>query len=78
MFEKLKIKKKIRNCKTRISLWEQKRARSQAALVDAILQKKDPDDSDVDYFNMFSTKIETERKLLQKYTAELEGLKAKK
>ena len=77
MFEKLKLKKKIRNCKTRITGWEQKRTRSQAALTEAILTNTPPSDSDVDYFNLFSRKIETERKLLRKYTEELEALKKK-
>ena len=77
MFEKIKLKKKIRNCKKRITDWEQKRTRSQAALMEAILTKSEPTDKDVDYFNLFSTRTDTERKLLQKYTEELEALEKK-
>ncbi len=74
MLEKYKLKRKIRNCKKRIADWEQKRTRSQAALVEAILMHTEASDSDVDYFNMFTKKIDTERELLRKFTAELEKL----
>lgn len=75
MLEKMKLKRKIRNCKKRIAGWEQKRTRSQAALVEAILTHTEAADSDVDYFNLFTKKIDTERELMRKYTAELEKIK---
>ena len=43
MFEKAKLKKKIRNSEKRIAVWEQKRNRSQAALLNAILRETSPD-----------------------------------
>ena len=48
MFEKFKIRKQIKVIRQRIGFLEQKRARSQAALVDAILRKVDPADEDVE------------------------------
>lgn len=78
MFRKLKLKNKIKRCKLRIAELEQKRTRSQAALVEAILTHTEPADSDVDFFNMFTAKINTERDLMHKYTTELEKLKEKK
>ena len=42
MFKKMKLKKEIENCKKSIAELEQKRTRSQAALVEAILMKTEP------------------------------------
>ena len=61
MFQKSKLKKAIKNSQKRIALLEQKRARSQAALVEAILRQTDPADDDVEYFNQFTEQIEQER-----------------
>ena len=74
MFEKAKLKKAIKNSKKQIEMLEQKRSRSQAALVEAILKQTEPDDQDVDYFNTFTEKIEAERNNLHKLMAELEKL----
>ena len=69
MFEKWKIKKQIKVIRQRILFLEQKRARSQAALVEAILQKVDPNDEDVEYFNQFTGEIDRLRVEMR----ELEG-----
>jgi len=69
MFEKIRIKKQIKVIRQRITYLEQKRARSQAALVDAILKKVDPSDEDVEYFNQFTGEIERLRAEMH----ELEG-----
>ena len=74
MFEKAKLKKAIKNSKKQIEQLEQKRSRSQAALVEAILKQTEPDDQDVDYFNTFTEKIEAERNNLHKLMAELEQI----
>ena len=55
-------------------LLEQKRTRSQAALVEAILLKTTPKDGDVDYFNQFTRQIEEERAHLHELMTELESL----
>lgn len=74
MFEKMKLKKAIERSKERITEIEQRRTRSQAALVEAILQQKDPDDKDVDYFNQFTAQIEEERSILHRLMKQLEDL----
>ena len=71
MFEKMKLKKAIKVSKERIAEIEQKRTRSQAALVEAILRHTEPDDRDVDFFNQFTAQIDAEREnlhqLMKKY-----------
>ncbi|MBO4934887.1 MAG: hypothetical protein J5441_06970 [Clostridia bacterium] len=74
MFKKMKLKKEIENCKKSIAELEQKRTRSQAALVEAILMKTEPKDDDVDFFNKFTEQIEAERNRLHELMKELEAL----
>ena len=74
MFEKSKLKKAIKQSKERIAEIEQKRTRSQAALVEAILRHAEPNDRDVDYFNMFTAEIDKERENLHRLSKELEEL----
>jgi len=78
MFEKFKIRKQIKVIRHRIAFLEQKRARSQAALVDAILKKVDPNDEDVEYFNQFTGEIERLRTEMHELEAELFGNKETK
>ena len=73
MFEKLKMKKQIKVIRQRITFLEQKRARSQAALVDAILKQVDPNDEDVEYFNQFTGEIERLRADMHELEAQLYG-----
>ena len=77
MFAKRKLRKQIKKAKEAIVELEQKRARSQAALIDALLKNEDPDDREVDYFNQFSEKIDGERERLRALTEEYEALKKK-
>ena len=78
MFEKYKIRKQSKVIRHRIAFLEQKRARSQAALVDAILKKVDPNDEDVEYFNQFTGEIERLRTEMHELEAELFGNKETK
>lgn len=78
MFRKFKLKKEIKGCKKKIALLEQKRSRSQAALVEAILSHTQPNDSDVDYFNLFTGQITKERDRMHELMHELETLVADK
>ena len=73
MFEKRKLKKHVKTIKDRILFLEQKRARSQAALVDAILRKVEPNDADVEYFNQFTAEIERLRSEMRDLEQELYG-----
>ena len=70
----MRLKSEINQCKKEIELLEQKRTRSQAALVEAILRHTEPDDSDVDYFNQFTEKIEEERERMHQLMDELASL----
>ena len=73
----MKLKKEIAKSKERIDQIEQKRSRSQAALVDAILRHVEPDDQDVDYFNQFTSQIDEERANLHRLMKELDELEKK-
>ena len=44
MFKKSKLRKGIKKCKDEITLLESKRSRSQSAIVQAILEQRDPDE----------------------------------
>lgn len=75
MFLKMKLRKQINQAKKNIEELEQKRSRSQAALVSALLKNEVPNDEDVDYFNRFTEKIDAERDrmhvLMEEYDAVL-------
>lgn len=57
-FKGLAKKFKIKKYKKQIAMIEKKRIRSQAALIEAILQNKTPNDTDVDYFNQYTAQID--------------------
>lgn len=75
MFEQIKLKAQIKRCKKRIEEIEQKRSRSQAALIEAIVSKNEPSDADADYFNKYTDQINAERNHLHKLNSKLEALK---
>lgn len=74
MFRKIKLKKQIRACIREINLMEQRRSRSQAALVSAILTGTTPADDDVDYFNRYTAQINETRDRLHQLQQEYEAL----
>lgn len=74
MFRKLKLKKQISRCLREIRLLEQRRSRSQAALVSAILSGTTPADDDVDYFNRYTAEINATRERLHQLKREYEAL----
>lgn len=74
MFEKYKIKKDIRSILNEITELESKRARSQSALVTAILEHTDPDDEDVEFFNKYTMQINSKRDQLKIKESELKKL----
>ncbi len=73
MFKKIRTKMEISECQKKIKEIEEARYRSQAALVQAILEHKDPDDHDVDYFNNYTTQIEELRKRIKDLMKSLEA-----
>lgn len=78
MLQKSKLKKAINNSRKKIAALEQKRTRSQAALVYALLNHTTPSDSDIEYFNKFTVEIENERSTMHALMADLEKLVDKK
>lgn len=76
MFEKLKLKKEIKKCQKTIEEIERKRARSQAALVQAVLLQEETNEADVEWFNKYTGEITACRNRmidLQKKLRELKG-----
>lgn len=76
MFKKMKFKKAIKTCKNEIDFLESKRSRSQSALVQAILQHKDPDETDVEFFNKYTAQIDETRERMHALQRELDELDA--
>ena len=74
MFKKMKLKSKIKKGKKQILEIEQKRSRSQAMLVEAILTNTTPDDADVDYFNRYTAQIEDVRLEMHELEMQLRNL----
>ncbi len=73
MFEKMKLKNAIKTTKKQIAEVESKRIRSQGALVQAILEQKDPDDEDVEFFNKYTAEIDALREKLEELQQQLNG-----
>ena len=73
MFEKLKTKRKIRALKMQIQDLEKKRERSQSALTVALLSNVEPSDTDVDYFNKYTSHINMIRERIRELQQKLEN-----
>lgn len=67
----------ISDSEKEIEALEKKRARSQSALMNAMLKKENPDPADSEYFRVFSTLIDNERENLKKLIAEYKSLGGK-
>lgn len=78
MFEKIKLKRKIKKIIKDIEIYEQKRTRSQASLIETILTKTTPNDKDVSFFNYYTDKINYLRVCLNETKKQLEDLNSKK
>lgn len=69
-----KLAKEINILEKEISLLEAKRARSQAVIIEALISKTQPDDTDVQFFRTFTAEINVKREHLQELYTELRGL----
>lgn len=78
MSKKSQLKKAIDDAEREISALEQKRARSQSSLMQAMLSGKEPDPEDKHYFTVFSALIDQARENLRKLMQELDELTNKK
>ena len=74
MFKKSKLRKGIKKCKDEITLLESKRSRSQSAIVQAILEQRDPDEEEVEFFNQYTAKINEVRNNMYALQRELDNL----
>ncbi|MEG0571021.1 MAG: hypothetical protein RR497_05185 [Oscillospiraceae bacterium] len=74
MFKKMQLKKEIKELTKEIEVIEAKRSRSQSALVLAILEQKDADEKDVEYFNTYTAQINQARDTLHMKKKELENM----
>ncbi len=68
------LAKEIRMIEAEIQSLEIKRSRSQAALIEALISRKDPDDTDVEYFRAYTAQIDVKREKLKSATKQLEAL----
>ena len=77
MSKKSKLKKAIDDSEREIEALEQKRERSQIAVMRSMIDGSKPSPEDLQYFTVFSTLIDNERENLRKLYAELDELKKK-
>ena len=75
MSRKNQLKKEIEACELEIKAYEEKRERSQTAIVRAMLAGKKPSKMDEKYFNTFSELIDQTRAKLRMLLDELGSLK---
>lgn len=77
MSKKGKLKRAIADCENTIKALEAKRARSQSALMTAMLRKEKPNPQDEEFFCVFSNLIDNEREHLKELIKELKELTGK-
>ena len=78
MSRKSKLKREIEDCEREIEALEQKRERSQVAVMRAWIEGTKPSPEDAQYFSVFSSLIDAQRENLRKLYAELNELSNKK
>ena len=74
MSRKGDLKRKIAESEREIEELERKRGRSQSALLEAIINAQTPNPTAVEYFKVYTSLIEVERKNMQKLRDELAKL----
>ena len=74
MSRKRDLAKELRMIEAEIQSLEIKRSRSQAALIEALIDHKDPDTTDIGYFRTYTAQIEVKRERLKDVTQKLEAL----
>lgn len=75
MFPKMKITRQIKALEKQITEIETKRSRSQSALVQAILESKDPNEDDVEFFNRYTSQIDEIRNQIRDLKIQLSTIK---
>ena len=74
MSQKSKLAKELNALENEIKVLESKRSRSMAVIMEAMLSRSIPDETDVQFFRTFNADIEIKRDQLQKLTKQLEKL----
>ena len=74
MSNKNKILKEIHVLEEEIKLLELKRSRSLASLMESVISRTTPDETDVQFFRTFTAEIDVKREQLQKLSRPLEEL----
>lgn len=74
MSEKKNLAKEIRVVEEEIKLLEIKRSRSQAALIESLISRQDPQEEEMQFFRTYTAEIEVKREQLVKLTKQLEKL----
>ncbi len=74
MSKKGDLKRAISDLEKEIDALEKKRARSQSALMTAMLSKTEPNPDDVEYFRVFTALIDADREKLRVLSEELKNL----
>ena len=77
MSKKSQLKKAIEDCEREIEAYEHKRARSQTAIMRAMISGKKASPEDQQYFDVFSNLIDQARDNLHRLQAELAELTKK-
>lgn len=75
---KKELAREINMLEQEIKLLEEKRSRSQAVIIEALLSHVMPDERDVAYFRAFTEQINLKRERVQKLTTELSKIVNKK
>lgn len=71
---KREMAKEIKILEEEIRLLEVKRSRSQASLIESLISKQDPDETEIQFFRTYTADIEIKRERLLKLTRQLEKL----
>lgn len=74
MSNKSKIVKEIHVLEEEIKLLEIKRSRSLASLMESVISRTSPDETDVQFFRTYTAEIDVKREQLQKLTRQLEDM----
>lgn len=72
MLNSRRLAKEIYALNEEMKQLESKRARSMASILESLISRTEPNETDVQFFRTFSAEIEVKREQLQKLTKQLE------
>lgn len=68
------LAKEIQLLENEIKELEVKRTRSMSALMESLISRRDPDETEMQYFRQYSADIEVKREKLQEITEQLKSI----